>query len=285
MLIVKICGGLGNQMFQYAKAYCLTNSNIECKVDLSSFKTYNLHNGYELEYIFGVPNIQAEDNLVKELKDDSRSVFNRIRRIVFGRKRSHVMEGDSIDPNSCTPMLLDGYWQNNSQLIDIDSEIRSLFAFKPKLTNNNINLLKNNESLTLVSMHVRRGDYLESKNSKYAKCSINYYKNAYEYLCKISSSLHVLLFSDDITWCKKNIDFLDSVDYVGWNIGAQSYQDMYLMSLCEHNVIANSSFSWWGAFLNSNPNKVVIYPEFWLKEKKSIDVVTIPQTFNMISND
>ena len=113
------------------------------------------------------------------------------------------------------------------------------------------------------SLHVRRGDYLKDPDFC-GICDLDYYKKAVEtVLSKTKKQVTFLVFSNDINWCKENLadDFAgNEVIYVDWNTGKDSYKDMYLMSQCQANIIANSSFSWWGAYLNESPNKLVVSP-------------------------
>ena len=111
-----------------------------------------------------------------------------------------------------------------------------------------------------VSIHVRRGDYLKHKNLQtHGLCSLDYYKKAIDYLLDQKSNLNFFVFSDDLEWCKNNFDFVQNIFYCE----GSPIEDFILMSSCKYNIIANSSFSWWSAFLNQNQNKIIIYPNNW----------------------
>jgi hypothetical protein len=117
-----------------------------------------------------------------------------------------------------------------------------------------------------ISIHVRRGDYLNHESYKNI-CGLNYYCSAIRYIKTLIMDPFFIVFSDDILWCKENLNNIlsdTSVIYVDWNTGKESYKDMQLISNCKHNIIANSSFSWWGAWLNTFPNKIIIAPKKWL---------------------
>jgi len=164
-----------------------------------------------------------------------------------------------------------GYFQNDQYFKNIVSEIRNDFSFKKPLTGKNIDLSKKIKTSESISIHIRRGDYLTNKNatSNFITCNIDYYKNAIEYISDRINNPEFYVFSDDPVWVKNNINFVDHpVSYIDWNNGSDSYIDMQLMSLCKHNIIANSSFSWWGAWLNSNMEKIVIAPSKWFQEEK-----------------
>lgn len=260
MLIISCCGGLGNQMFQYAFYFKLKTLQKKVKFDISYFdKNFN-HNGFELERLF---NLQIE----KSFKCES-LFFKLLRKI--GLKSYAFFQNNPRDVIKfhsefyiLNNILLAGYWQSYKYFEDLEVEIRRIFTFKIKLDARNENLLKSINKYNSVSIHVRRGDYLKPENKIFQNiCTIIYYKNAIQYIEKHVNDPYYFIFSNDIQWCKQNIN-LKNVTYVNWNIGKESYKDMQLMSYCKHNIIANSSFSWWGAWLNNNPNKIVCVPEKW----------------------
>lgn len=162
-----------------------------------------------------------------------------------------------------------GYFQSEKYFIDYSQRIRQSFTFKNKpdeLNSEMLNRIKETES---ISLHIRRGDYVSNltANSEHGLCSIDYYKKAVEYIKSKTESRGnrcFFLFSDDPIWVKENMMFLgDEMVVVDFNTGEKSYEDMRLMSMCKHNIIANSSFSWWAAWLNNNPDKIVIAPDKW----------------------
>ena len=164
----------------------------------------------------------------------------------------------------------DGYWQNYKYFIEYKNEILEAFRFKMPINEQSKLLAEElkNKSNT-ISLHVRRGDYLKAKN--YAGlCGLEYYKKAIAHILANTQSPSFYIFSDDIEWCKENISPLlgnNEYKYIDFNRGCDSPLDMMLMSLCHHNIIANSSFSWWGAFLNKHNDKIVCAPEKWTNTK------------------
>ena len=260
MLIISCCGGLGNQMFQYAFYFKLKTLNKKVKFDISYFDKNFIHNGFELEELF---NLQVK----KAFKFES--LFLKFLRKI-GLKSYVFFQNNPSDVIKFHPefymldnILLAGYWQSYKYFKDIEDEIRLAFIFKIKLDEKNDKLLKSINKGISVSIHVRRGDYLKPENKIFQSiCTAIYYKNAIKYIERYVNNPHYYIFSNDIKWCKQNLN-LKNVTYVDWNIGKDSYKDMQLMSYCKHNIIANSSFSWWGAWLNNNPNKIVCVPEKW----------------------
>ena len=148
---------------------------------------------------------------------------------------------------------------------DIEDLIRQEFIFKIPGDNKNRAIIEKINSCKSVSIHVRRGDYLNNHWEKILGVikGTTYYLNALDYINKQVKNPHYFIFSDDILWAKENLK-LPNCTYLDQNKGRKSYIDMYLMTLCKHNIIANSTFSWWGAWLNKNEDKIVIIPARWI---------------------
>lgn len=168
-------------------------------------------------------------------------------------------------------IYLSGYWQSEKYFKDIQGQIRQDFTFV-KLdphtleTAGTINNYDNS-----VAIHIRRGDYINKPiiNKGHGVCSLEYYKDAVAYINNKVTPDHYYLFSDDPDWVQQNLNFFPGkMTVVNWNKGDDSWKDMYLMSQCGHNIIANSSFSWWGAWLNNRKDKIVIAPKQWFAEEK-----------------
>lgn len=272
MKIVKILGGLGNQMFQYALACSIKakQPDEEVKLDLHCFKGYHLHNGYELNKIFH-PSFQSA-----KLKEIAKVAYPycsynlwRIGSRVLPLKKSMVTEDTKKNIDTSVLSLkdsayYDGYWQSEEYFKDIRGSILKEFSF-PTFDDKNKTCADEILNSKSLSIHVRRGDFINHPLYKDI-CTIQYYKEAIHMICSMTFIEHVFIFSNDINWCEENISsFLNDkqTTYIDWNKGVQSYNDIHLMSLCKHNIIANSSFSWWGAWLNQNKDKIVISPRIW----------------------
>jgi len=270
MVIAHLIGGLGNQMFQYAAAKALAAKyDTTLLLDISSFESYTLHQGFELNRIFrGDFDLAQNADTQKMLGWQSfKSVKSYLHRpsLSWLRKKSLAVEPcfeywEGFEQLSADTYL-SGYWQSERYFISAEDIIRDDFRFSTPLSDENLELadkIKHSES---VSLHVRRGDYIN--NSVYASCSLDYYQSAINHLSMQFDSPNFFIFSDDIDWVKENINLKHPHVYIDNNQGDQSYNDMRLMSLCRHNIIANSSFSWWGAWLNANDAKTVIAPKKW----------------------
>lgn len=286
MIHVKICGGLGNQMFQYAMAYFLSKDGYDVKIDPFNFSGKSLINGFELERLFYIEIGYSEINSIKNLKDDNRSFISRVKRYLIGRRKTHILEKEfSFTSLNNNHVYLDGYWQNMPWLKDNRSQLRKLFKFNSELSSKNERILNSFKEETTISVHVRRGDYLMKKNSRiYAQCTPTYYLNAMDYFNSKYLLTRFLVFSNDSIWCKEFFKDMQNVLIIDWNQGAESYQDMIMMSKCKHNIIANSTFSWWGAYLNSEINGEVICPEKWFISQEKTKDIYIPDNFILMKN-
>lgn len=280
MKIVRIIGGLGNQMFQYAFLIALREKfKQKIYVDISSFNGYKLHNGLELEKIFNIKLNIADPADIRRLSYYSNNYIKQrlCRRLLPNKKteyiessKKNVIENVFINSGDC---YYEGYWQNHKYFHDYYDIISKEFSFKLDnlcIKNENIiEFIKNSLNPT-VSIHIRRGDYI---NNKYFKdiCNVDYYNKSINEVLNVFPNAFFLIFSNDINWCKNNICkiiYNNNIIFVDWNNTDKSYIDMYIMSLCRINIIANSSFSWWAAYLNKNKNKIVIAPDKWINNNK-----------------
>jgi hypothetical protein len=265
MKIVKIYGGLGNQMFQYAFSRSLAARTAdEVYLDSSSLRDDSVHNGYELGRVFGIGLSEAPPGSVARLSVPPTSLARRFRR-KYLTKRSHCIDKKF----GYQPELFDlkgdryfeGYWQSEKYFEGIEAQIRRDFAFKNSLDVRNLALLRDLPR-PIASIHVRRGDYLKYDNLNI--CGPEYYEKALACLISRQAISSFVVFSDDIEYCRTTLRLgKASAAFVDWNAGEASWQDMAMMSLCDHHIIANSSFSWWGAWLDCNPDKTVVAPAVW----------------------
>lgn len=283
-------GGLGNQIFQYATGRALAlKHQTDLKLDLSFLNSdpKNIYTKRELElHVF---NVSADIASNKELEAfHKRTLFQKIVTRIFSTFPSKYFIGnqkgfeydiafDSYPNNS----YLNGYWQSEKYFSSIREVLLKELVIKKEMTP----LCKSTKDLILnsnsVSLHIRRGDYVSNKNAtaSHGILSLEYYDKAMAHLNGIYKDLKVFIFSDDINWVKDNLKLTNECVYVDFNTGENSVFDMYLMSQCKHNIIANSSFSWWGAWLNQNPHKTVIAPEKWFADKNLNTKDLIPNSW------
>jgi hypothetical protein len=275
MVICQILGGLGNQMFQYAAARALSlNSGSPLLLDLRGFEKYALHNGFEIDRVFLAPvKVATEADVSQLLSWRSAGLIRKL----LKRVTSPLLCGPylAIEPHfNYWPGLKDfgacylmGYWQSEKYFQDFEHTIRADFDFKMALAGDNLNTSVRMEGCNSVSLHVRRGDYItHAPTAKILNvCSIDYYQEAVKHIAERVTSPHFFVFSDDQQWVRNNINIPFPTEYIDRNSGVHSHVDMHLMSLCKHQIIANSSFGWWGAWLNNNQEKIVIAPRAWFR--------------------
>ena len=279
--IIPVKGGLGNQMFFFAFGEYLKLKGFEVKYVWHELIVTTQHHGVDSLDCFNIKISKYENILIKiylyinELNIPfilKRITYRLIRlRYIFFKK---VIQRDPYgkleqDISDSSNRYFRGFWQNSIYIVNQEKNLLNLFKFK------NINDLENKkiideiENSNSVAIHVRRGDYHDPRFANLNVInSVEYFINAINYIKTLVSKPLFFIFTDDIEWAKININF-DNVRYINTNIGKNSYFDMHIMSKCKHNIISNSTFSFWAAFLNDNPSKIVICPDYWVKWKKS----------------
>jgi hypothetical protein len=270
MIIIKIIGGLGNQMFQYSYARAMKERGYDVKIDISEFDLYKLHGGYQLDkYNIDLKVSSKEENK----KYYTNGIVTKILRKI-GIESSKVIKEKSLFFDSSLLELSDnnyivGYYQCENYFKDIRDILLEQFTIKKCLSNYTIEIEKKiNNSLKSCSIHIRRGDYINNKNINiHGVCSIEYYKKAIDLIKSKFEKINFFIFSDDITWVKENLK-VENATYIDSEEKRIPHEDIYLMSLCHYNIIANSSFSWWGAWLNKNNEKIVVAPKIWFINDK-----------------
>lgn len=245
MIITQLLGGLGNQMFQYAIGRQLAiKNNCELYLDISQYDSYNKRK-YELDEFC------ITDKKVKMLSYENYTTI----REVGHRFNERLI---TVKDNS----YLIGYWQNEKYFKSIREELCNCFLLKKysqKFQEYECLHIKN-----AVSIHIRRGDYVSEPhtNQYHGICPINYYTDALAYLYNYIDISKILIFSDDKQWVKDNLN-LSSYGTPIIVEGLTPVEELKLMSKCQHNIIANSTFSWWAAWLNQNTDKIIIAPKKW----------------------
>lgn len=271
MIIVKLKGGLGNQMFQYAFAkYTALKNNEKLFLDT---RFYDITRDVPRYYELGNYNINskiASYNQLSCINKKRRSLINRFRYQPFKTIKEQTLSFTQSLLDLHGNLYFDGYWQNENYFKSITEILKKEFTLKHKLDKRLMNY-KNEISKTIsVSLHIRRGDYLEK--SVHDICSMEYYKKAIRLIFdnSILPPKCIFVFTDDYNWAIQNFmpgnksEFIVLKNYD--NIVSNEY--LYLMSLCKHNIIANSSFSWWAAWLNQNHDKIIVAPQQWFTDPR-----------------
>lgn len=273
MVTTILSGGLGNQMFQYAAGRALSlRLNTEMSVDTYKLqkKSLAIRRDYQLD-VFAMPVHIVQSAKVRfavksflYLKDScwGKKMFGLLN--VFTENGSYDTNFGNLDGN----VVLFGYFQNEKYFGEYEKQIREDFTFRQALHGRNKELAQQIMQSESVSIHIRRGDYISAATNQ-ALLGMDYYSRAIKHMVEKTEKPSFYIFSDDADWVRENLNLTGyPCVYVGWNTGESSYIDMQLMACCKHNVIANSSFSWWGAWLNANPGKVVVAPSVWYKKPK-----------------
>lgn len=292
MKIVNTIGGLGNQMFQYAFAIALQKSHPKeiVKIDtqhyrfpfIKKFKGNNFyHNGFEIYNVF--PNADIREASPWELIRLSYYIPNYIlsrvaRRVLPERKTEYILpvdnyfyyQEDAIEKKG--DCYYEGVWSSIKYFTGVKKELQKQFSFGTP-NEYNAKILNNILDTDSVAMHIRRGDYVNAPNFKDI-CTFDYYKKAIETILKLESSPVFYIFSNDIEWCKQNIEPLlngNKSVYVSGNRGKDSSWDMFLMGHCKSQILANSSFSWWSAFLNPRAEHIIV-PSRWINRSDDVEM-------------
>jgi hypothetical protein len=273
MIILRLRGGLGNQLFQYAAGKSLAlHHHVNLKFDTY---TYTLHpyRKFQLDK-FCIDEQIAEQNEINALIGTNKilryinkryyTILNKNK--VFLQPHYHFYNNFFDLP---AHLYLSGYWQSEKYFLPIEKTIRENFRPRSPLSGKNKEIASAMGAENSISIHIRRGDY--AANARYANffgvLEDSYYAQAIEKMHTLVSNPIFYIFSDDIGWCKSRFASNANFTFVEHNTGDDSYYDMLLMSCCKHNIIANSTFSWWGAWLNENPEKTVIAPKNWFKKE------------------
>jgi len=279
MIITRLTGGIGNQMFQYAAGRRLAvKNNAELKLDVGVFKNYT--DGTPRKYnlrAFNIAENFASEEEIRKLKNSKESALSLIKKKIGFKtsslkgKRFIAEKHFHFDPEILSlgnSVYLEGYWQSEKYFADIEDVIRKDFTVKIPPSEENQKMTEKIQSENSVSLHIRRGDYVADKktNQFHGCCSLDYYAEAAKIIGKKISNPHFFVFSDDIAWAKENLKLDYPMTFADINDDEHSFEDMRLMSLCRHHIIANSSFSWWEAWLNSDPEKIVIAPKKWFND-------------------
>jgi hypothetical protein len=278
MIIIKMVGGLANKMFQFALYFSLEKTGKSVFIDNRSFiPTWNFEN-IDLLDIF--PNVQYQHalNVDVERLSGSQNIIGRIRRkIPILWKPTYIREMDlKFNPSILLlegDYYLEGLWQTEKLFVNIKTEIQNAFIFKKFVDMRNIELSEKLSHEESVSIHIRKGaDY--NKEITKGTCEPNYYQNAFQYIIGHIKNPKFYVFTDNKQWVERNIH---NIEYtlIDWNpiSGVDNYIDMQLMTYCKHNIIANSTYSWWGAWLNHNPQKIVIGPQKWYNRINVKDIL------------
>lgn len=314
MIIVRLKGGLGNQLFQYAAARSLSmRLGTELKLDIDYFASDPLPRKYSLNH-FNIQEdfaTQSEIEWYAKLGRERRYISKRMSIPVYARvyvplnKMLAILTGipiyyyeKSLAFNKeffslPSDVYLDGYWQTEKYFLDIKELIQNEFTLKKQPDKENASVLAEIRAVNSVFIHIRRTDVSIRPTgvgpSLMASCTLNYFKNCAKIISKYVKDPVFFVFSDDVNWVENNLTLDYPTHYVDHNDAEKDYMDLFLMSHCEHCIMPVSTFSWWGAWLNSNHNKIVLAPKYWFHGRAHATKVReragiIPQSWTKVDN-
>jgi hypothetical protein len=301
MVIVQLLGGLGNQMFQYAFGRSLSNRfNTELKLDISLLN--NSKDEVITKRLFELSNFNICSEIVTE---DEIQIFSHSNNLFYNTLvwLKNITQGESIFGKIIfktvksilpfqviteTPCIkrpirkkrhnyIIGYWQDEDYFIEIENVIRNEFSFKKPPSGANIDYLNVINGSNSVGVHIRKGDYISiTENQKiFNNIEIDYYIKAETIIREKLENPHFFIFTDDIKWARDNYPIKDHF-LISHNKN-NPIEDLRLFSACKHQIIANSSFSWWGAWLNQNTSKIIVAPKIWFIDSKNKNAKIVPK--------
>jgi len=293
MIITKLMGGLGNQMFQYAAGRQIAVlRNTSLKLDISGFAGYDLR-----EYLLHNFKINAEiasEREIEELKRECQKwedrwaiskLFSKAKFVRYKEPRKDLYRFKNRVFALPQEAYIEGHWVHPGYF----SSIRDLLIREFKLLNdfdtrNHAFLEMIRSSRHSVSLHVRRGDYVDNPktNQYHGVCSLEYYRRAIGRIREKYPEADFFIFSDDLDWVRDNLKFDRGHHFVDANSSQCPHFDMALLMICDHHIIANSTFSWWGAWLADSPDKLVIAPKTWIHARNVDSAQIVPREWETI---
>lgn len=296
MIIVNIAGGLGNQMFQFAFGKAIS---IDMKQDvyycIDALSSYDSVREFELESAFNLILPRAHHKDLAHVLSSWRSLPS-MRRILAGlnnpflRGPNFITE-NTFDSSSRLSLLkinqayFHGYWQSEDFFKSQENIVRELFKFKRGGSSENQKIIERIRLRPSIAMHVRRGDYVTNSkaNAMHGVLDTKYYFSAIASMRKRVPNSRLFIFTDDFNWVQKEVlPKVENAECVSINTGRESFRDMQLMAICDHNIVSNSTFSWWSAWLNPNPQKIVIAPQKWFSGVLPMNNSPIPDAWERI---
>lgn len=294
MIVIKLMGGLGNQMFQYALGRALAlRLNTKLKFETSGFEDDFYKREYKLDCFNLRANFIESEKLERLLKAPANLPSKMIRRVFNVKSYSQINEkgfnfNTTISEVPCNAYLI-GYWQSEKYFIKYKNTLMNDFVFKQVLEGRNIETARVIENRNSVSIHFRRlhgisktGNTDSNAINFHGASPMEYYNRAISLIIEKIEHPHFFVFSDDPKFAQEHLKLNHPITFITNNDDEHCYNDMRLMSLCKHHIIANSSFSWWGAWLAENPDKIVIAPREWFKDKSMNTSDLIPEGWNRI---
>ncbi len=293
MILLYLKGGIGNQLFEYAAGRSLSlHLNTNFKIDKSYYDQKHYEREGKLNDFYHIPsfrdiltafNITAPDASDREINQFHQHFVSKVadRLKPNHLRKKYIQPHIGFDPNFFRikgDTLIKGFFQSEKYFLAYADEVRKELSFKEDIRLRNRTISEKINACNSISVHIRRGDYVHHAVASAVLGALGekYYGDAKIFLeNKLQKSLTYFVFSDDLDWVRTNLTMYENVHFIDKNDAMSDVDELYLMSQCKHNIIANSSFSWWGAWLNDNPDKIVIAPKKWFNNapKGTQDIV------------
>lgn len=279
MILVRLKGGLGNQMFQYAAGRALAHRHgVKLVLDTRYFSSYQLR-GFGLDR-FAVAGRLATSEELSRWPNWQRHPAKVLQWIGLETRwyRQSNFGYDTSWPSLGNDLLIDGYFQSEKYFLSIAEILANEFIPRESLSSENIEVLEQIRNNNCVMIHVRRGDYVTDAKTMatHGICTLDYYNRSIKFMYQSVVQPKFIVFSDDIEWSRQNLGLEKNAIYVEGNVQSPEV-DIYLMTQCRHHIIANSSFSWWGSWLNRQPGKLTIAPKNWFATDKLCADELVPE--------
>jgi hypothetical protein len=274
IIVSNIKGGFGNQLFQYATGLNIAlKNNAEYKLDLRFFDIPKFKDAFRLDYLNIDYSIATPDDYIYLRNSEDKitlpyRLLNKLKIKNKFKKLTHIIDNAGFEVsyniiNATSPAYIEGWCVKEKYFREIRNKLIEIFSPKVPFSNQALIIYDKIINSNSVSIHIRRGDYID--NDIFEVLSLNYYSSAMRMMQNKVNAPEFFLFSDDLLWARHNLKEFDNITYVDLGLspdymGKCDVEDFFLMKSCKHNIIANSSFSWWPAYLNENPEKIVIAP-------------------------
>lgn len=293
MIIVRLSGGLGNQMFQYAAGRALSyHRGIDFFLHPDFTGNKITPRNYRLNNLNVIESFAKDDHGAQFWSKNSPDLIKKL--LVQFQHYYPCMKNGYLDDNlvylfpgsinKFENIYLDGFWQSEKFFRDIKDIIKKEFTIKNEPSLLNKNMIEKIIETNSVSVHIRRGDFITNvaANQCHGVCSLDYYFTAIDTITESINNPHFYIFSDDPEWCRNNFNIRYPVTFISHNGPDHDYEDLRLMSTCKHHIIANSSFSWWGAWLCEYDEKLIFAPKKWFKISQFNESEIIPVSWSRI---
>ncbi len=289
MITVKLMGGMGNQMFQYAVGRALSlKHGVGLRLDVSFLLDRTPRKNFTYrDYDLPIFDLYADlpDPRVTNNSGIAHLLKRVLRRDYYVAERGFEFQPRVLDsPSEC---YLEGYWQNEKYFKAVEETIRADFHIRLPLTPRAMEISDAIRSTESVCVNVRRGDFVSNPeaNRFHGVCSLEYFAQGVEFVSERTANPHLYFFSDDPVWCRENMKFDVPVTLVDHECAGEKFSSyLTLMSQCRHFVIPNSSFGWWGAWLSRSPDKIVVVPEVWMAGIGYLSRNCVPPDWHILPN-